>query len=127
MEYDIVVNSDSDVLLKMMNDNPIRQLSLISRDSSLAGDTIGKIAVISNCLDVMEKKTNVAYDVVLDLDITSPLRRVSDIESILSKHFDMKPDVTTSVVPARRNPYFNLLMQADKGMRKVIDSNFTAR
>ena len=127
VEYDIVVNSDSDVLLKMMNDNPLRQLSLISRDSSLAGDTIGKIAVISNCLDVMEKKTNVTYDVVLDLGITSPLRRVSDIESILSKHFDMKPDVTTSVVPARRNPYFNQLMQADKGMRKVIDSNFTAR
>ena len=127
VEYDIVVNSDSEILLEMMDKNPIRSVDLIQRESSLAGDTIGKIAVINNCLQEMEKRKKTVYDVVIDLDITSPLRTVKDIENLLKKHFEKLPDVTTSVVPARRNPYFNQLMKADKGMKKVIDSNFTAR
>lgn len=127
VDYDIVVNSDSDTLLDMMKNNPLRELDLINRDQSLAGDTIGKIAVINNCFQVMEQRNQTKYDVVLDLDITSPLRRVVDIEKLLEKHFDKKSDVTTSVVPARRNPYFNQLMQAEKGMKKVVKSNFTAR
>ena len=127
LDYDIVVNSDSEILLGMMKDNQLRELSIVNRETSLAGDTIGKIAVINNCLQVMEERKGTSYDVVLDLDITSPLRRVRDIDELLKKHFEKKPDVTTSVVPARRNPYFNQLMHADKGMKKVVASNYTAR
>lgn len=36
-------------------------------------------------------------------------------------------DVTTSVVAARRNPYFNQLKKAEKGYQKVCNSGFTAR
>lgn len=127
IEYDIVVNSDSKELLEMLDRNTLRQIDLIVRNTSLAGDAIGKIDVIHNCIDEMEKRKNVRYDVIVDLDITSPLRRVCDIEELIKVHLDKKPDVTTSVVPARRNPYFNQVMVTEHGVKKVIDSDYTAR
>ena len=127
ISYDIVINSDSDILLKMMKENPLLPVETIERDASLAGDTIGKIDVIRNCIDTMEQRKGIKYDVVVDLDITSPLRRVKDIEELIRVHTTKNPDVTTSVTSARRNPYFNQVMQTDKGVKKVIDSNFTSR
>lgn len=127
VEYDIVINSDSDVLLKLLDDNQMRKVDLIKRDPSLAGDMVGKVDVISNCLQEMEKRKNTTYDIVMDLDITSPLRKVCDIEKLIAVHTEKKPDCTTSVAPARRNPYFNQVMKIEKGVKKVIDSSFTAR
>lgn len=127
LEYDIVINSDSEALLELLHDNPIRSVDLIKRAPSLAGDEVGKIDVINNCLNEMETRKNVKYNVVVDLDITSPLRKIGDIEELLKVHMEKKPDVTTSVVQARRNPYFNQVMQAEKGVKRVIESNYTAR
>lgn len=127
VEYDIVVNSDSKELLEMMDKNPLRKVELIVRDASLAGDAIGKIDVIHNCIDEMERRNSIKYDVVIDFDITSPLRRVCDIEELIKVHLDKKPDVTTSVAPARRNPYFNQVMVTEHGVKKVINSDYTAR
>lgn len=127
IESDIVINSDSDILLELMSNSGIRKVDVIKRDPSLAGDQVGKIAVVSNCLDVMEQRKKVKYDVVVDLDITSPLRRVCDIENLLNVHFAKNPDVTTSVAPARRNPFFNQVKLTEKGVKKVIESNYTAR
>lgn len=127
IEYDIAINSDSDRLLELLDNNQMRPVELIVRDPALAGDTVGKIDVISNCLSEMEKRKNVKYDIVVDLDLTSPLRRVSDIEELIKVHVAKKPDVTTSVTTARRNPYFNQVKKSDKGVKKVIESNYTAR
>lgn len=127
IEYDIVVNSDSDVLLELLHDNPMRPVDLIEREPALAGDDVGKIDVINSCLNEMERRKNTKYNIVVDLDITSPLRKIRDIEELLKIHMEKKPDVTTSVTPARRNPYFNQVMQSEKGVKKVIESNFTAR
>ncbi|SHI96272.1 CMP-N,N'-diacetyllegionaminic acid synthase [Anaerovibrio lipolyticus DSM 3074] len=127
IEYDIAVNSDSDRLLELMDKNPMRPVELIVRNQSLAGDTVGKIDVISNCLSEMGKRKGIKYDIVVDLDITSPLRRVKDIDELIKVHVAQKPDVTTSVTTARRNPYFNQVKKVNKGVKKVIDSNYTAR
>ena len=127
VEYDIAINSDSDALLELMAKSGIRTGNAIKREPSLAGDTVLKIDVISNCLMIMEQRKNTKYDVVVDLDITSPLRKISDIERLLMRHFEKRADVTTSVVPARRNPFFNQVMQSGKGVRLVIDSKYTTR
>lgn len=126
-DYDIVVNSDSPELLSMMERNGIRTVELIRRSGELGGDTVGKIEVIHNCLEIMQERKECGYDVVVDLDITSPLRRISDVENLIATHIRTGADVTTSVVAARRNPYFNQLKRMEKGFRKVCESNFTAR
>ena len=127
VSYDIVINSDSDILLEMMTNNHLRSVDTIKRVESLSGDSVGKIDVISNCLDIMEERKGTKYDIVVDLDITSPLRTVKDIENLIDTHVTKKPDVTTSVTTCRRNPYFNQVKRTDKGFKKVIQSDYTAR
>ncbi len=126
-DCDIVINSDSEALLKMMEENPFRPVELIRRDPSLAGDTVGKVAVILDCLERMEEGMKTTYDMVVDLDITSPLRRVKDIEELIRVQSEKHPDVTTSVTSARRNPYFNQVKKTDRGVKLVVESDFTAR
>lgn len=127
LEYDIVINSDSDKLLELMYKNPMRKVELIERDPSLGGDTVGKVDVIFDCLEIMEARKKSKYGMVVDLDITSPLRRVQDIARVITTHQETGADVTTTVATARRNPYFNQVKKVRRGYKKVIDSNFTAR
>lgn len=127
VQSDIVVNSDSPELLKMLKNNGKRDVELIERAPELGGDAVGKINVIKDCLLKMEQRNSCKYDMVVDLDITSPLRRERDIEALISTHIDKQPDVTTTVAPARRNPYFNQVKRVGKGFKKVIDSDYTAR
>ncbi len=127
IESDIVVNSDSQELLELVADNGLCYVDKIKRDESLAGDAVGKIAVIRDCLLKMEEKKKCNYDTVVDLDITSPLRTTDDLMSVINKHVKTKADVTTTVVIARRNPYFNQVKRTDHGIKKVIGSSYTAR
>lgn len=124
---DIVVNSDSCELLDLVANNKMRVVERIERDESLAGDTIGKIAVINDCLSKMEERKSVYYDMVVDLDITSPLRTVDDLENVINVQKEKGADVTTTVATARRNPYFNQVKRTEHGIKKVIESDFTAR
>lgn len=127
IESNIVVNSDSSELLRLLQRNSICLVEIIERNSKLAGDLVGKIEVIADCLEKMESQKKDVYDIVVDLDITSPLRRVNDIERLIKKHIETEADVTTSIVRARRNPYFNQVKKTEHGYQKVISSNYTAR
>jgi CMP-N,N'-diacetyllegionaminic acid synthase len=126
-DYDIVVNTDSKELIDLMDNIKMRDINVIVRSEELSGDTIGKIDVINDCLQKMEERKNCTYDTVVDLDITSPLRTVKDIQHLLNVHFESHADVTTSMAPARRNPYFNQVMRTEHGFKQVIESNYTAR
>ncbi len=125
--YDIVVNSDSQELLSIISNNGLREVTPIVREEALSGDSIGKIAVVSDCLSKMRDMMNCLYDIVVDLDITSPLRTVEDLEKVISVHQSTGADVTTTVATARRNPYFNQVKRTGHGVRRVIESDFTAR
>lgn len=127
VNYDIVVNSDSRELLTLTANNGMLEVEQIVRDESLAGDSIGKVAVINDCLEKMEARKGINYDMVVDLDITSPLRTVEDLEKVITLHAEKQADVTTTVATARRNPYFNQVKRTEYGVKKVIDSNYTAR
>lgn len=127
IESDIVINSDSKELLAMMLDNPMRSVEIIERSEELAGDSVGKIDVIRDCLTKMQERKKYKYDMVVDLDITSPLRTVEDVKNLVETHIKTGADVTTSVTTARRNPYFNQVKKTECGFKKVIESNYTAR
>lgn len=127
IDYDIVVNSDSPELIKLVCDNGMRAVDSITRDASLGGDSVGKIDVIRDCRKQMQERKNKEYDLIIDLDITSPLRSLKDLKNVYKLSVDKSPDVTTTVAPARRNPYFNQLMRTEHGAKRVVASNFTAR
>lgn len=127
IHYNVVVNSDSQELIDIVSNNGLVSVEVIVRDQSLAGDTVGKIDVVYDCLKKMEERLGVRYDMVVDLDITSPLRTVNDLEKVIRLQTESHADVTTTVAPARRNPFFNQVMRVNRGVKKVITSNYTAR
>ncbi|MCR0326683.1 hypothetical protein MKA58_04670 [[Clostridium] innocuum] len=124
---DVVVNSDSPQLIHMMKNNPFLELEIIKRRSELSTDNVPKINVIYDCLKDMESRKKIKYNMVIDLDITSPLRTVSDINNLIEVHSKTNADVTTSVTNSRRNPYFNMLKKTTHGYKKVLESSFTSR
>ena len=60
-------------------------ISVFKREKKLSGDKVGKVEVIKNLLFKTEKKNNCKYDVICDLDVTSPLRYISDIKKSYKK------------------------------------------
>ena len=96
------------------------------RSAETSSDTASSEAAVREVLRRYEERGQ-HFDALMLLQPTSPLRTVSDIEALLKVHSEKHPDVTTSVTPARRNPYFNQVMRSDKGVRRVIESSLTAR
>jgi CMP-N-acetylneuraminic acid synthetase len=68
-----------------------------------------------------EQLENTRFDYVLDLDVTSPLRTLTDLEQAFEL-FDQKPDALNifSVSPANRNPYFNMVEPTANGYCKLV-------
>lgn len=130
-EYDriqLAVNTDSDALIEQMNQSGIDYIH-IPRKDNLAGDRVAKIDVIRDTLLQMEEKENIIYEAVLDLDLTSPLRTVKDIQGTLDALLQ-KPgaDISFSVTESRRSPYFNMVCEKENGFfNTVISSDFVAR
>lgn len=127
VDVDVVVNTDSKELIQIVKDNSIRAVDTIVREASLGGDTVAKTAVILDCLKQMEDRKQCKYDIVVDLDLTSPLRTVEDIENLINKKIETSCDVAFSVTDSRRNPYFNMVKKTDKGYVRVLESNFVTR
>lgn len=126
IEYDIVVNTDSKDLERIFKFQAMRDIVFVPRKEALTGDTVGKMDVIRDCLVAMESKGN-KYDMVIDMDITSPLRHKNDLQHTFEKKRN-DWDVVFTVTESRRNPYFNMVVKTNGGnYNRVIESNFTAR
>ena len=106
---DIVLNTDSEELISIFNDSNSRSVEIIRRKPKLSGDKVAKIDVVNNCLVEMENRNNKKYDYIIDLDITSPLRTVNDLENIIEEKLSSSHDLIFSVTDSRRNPYFNMV------------------
>lgn len=125
-EVDVCINSDSDKLLDL--GNKFGGIEMIKRPHELATDESAKIPSIRYSLVKMEERKNRKYDYIIDLDITSPFRKVKDIENALNKSITNKElDIVFSVVESRRNPYFNMVEKKDGKIKKVKESNYIRR
>lgn len=124
----VVLNTDSEDLIKLVQQVADLDITILRRDASLGGDKVPKVAVILDCLKRSEDLFKVSYDMVVDLDITSPLRTVLDIKNAVDKKASRNDvDVVYSVTPSRRNPYFNMVKEEKGFFCKAIPSNFTTR
>ena len=94
------------------------------RPDILSGDESGKIDTIKHVLLFEEKKHLTTFDYVIDLDVSSPLRNIDDIEKGFNI-FKMDKEMLSlfSVNIANRNPYFNMVEKNKKtGYYEVIKS-----
>lgn len=123
----IAVSTDSGKLIDIMENNRLRKVDIIRRSELLSGDRVAKSEVIRDCVKKMKGRYDGDYEMVVDLDITSPLRRISDIEYLIQKKKEITCDVVFSVVPARRSPYFSMVKGDISGYTRVIGSDFVSR
>ncbi|HBW21929.1 MAG: hypothetical protein A2X28_01975 [Elusimicrobia bacterium GWA2_56_46] len=79
------------------------------RPPELSTDTAPKVPVIRHAWREAENLYGETYDFVVDLDATAPLRRIADIEAALKTAMEKKSSTLFSVVPAHKNPYFNMV------------------
>lgn len=127
-QVDVALNTDSIELIAQMTGQAILPVIVIERDVALADDTTPKVSVIMDCMKRASKISGHRYDAIIDLDITSPLRTVTDIDNaIVCKMKNPDADVVYSVTNSRRNPYFNLVCKKGKFFDAAIPSTFSAR
>jgi CMP-N,N'-diacetyllegionaminic acid synthase len=86
------------------------------RPAELATPTAPKLPVIRHLVEQVEA-SGVPVDVIVDLDPTSPLREVADIEACLALLTE-SVDVVITAFPSEKSPYFNMVEeQADGNVR----------
>lgn len=85
------------------------------RPAELASDSAPKLPVIKHAVEYLRNFENESFDLIVDLDPTSPLRTVEDIENAYKIMVDEKPVNLFSVCLARKNPYFNMVELNENG------------
>jgi CMP-N,N'-diacetyllegionaminic acid synthase len=113
----IAVSSDSEQILETAKKWGADYL--VHRPDNMANDTAAKIPAIRHCFVHIENLLNVTFDVLVDLDATSPLRNVQDIINSVELLETKKISNIITGCPARRSPYFNLVEIEDTGVVKL--------
>ena len=88
------------------------------RPAELATSTAGKIPVIQHLVDWVEAHQG-PVETVVDLDPTSPLRDVSDIQTCFGM-LDADTDVVITGYEADKNPYFNMVELKPNGFYERV-------
>ena len=79
----IICSTDSVDIQNIVRNHGIE--APFTRPAELATDQAGKIKVLQHALKFCEDERNIKYDYVVDLDPTSPLRTVKDIDLSFKK------------------------------------------
>ena len=103
----VVVSTDDEEIAKISK-NYSAEVPF-KRPASLASDKAGKWEVWQHALKECEKFYNKNFDIYVDLDCTSPIRDVEDINQAIKKYKQSNLDAIFSVCESRKNPYFNMV------------------
>lgn len=124
----IAVSSDSDEILNVAS--RAGATLLIRRPDELATDQAAKLPVIRHCMLSAEEIEGRQFDLIVDLDVTSPLRAVEDIVGAHQLLLDTDAQNVITGTPARRSPYFNMV-ELDSGgyarLSKTLDAPVVRR
>ncbi len=113
----VAVSSDSQDILKISKRWGADYL--IKRPAHLATDNAPKVPAIQHCVAEVERVTGMTFDLICDLDPTSPFRTIGDIRGCIDLLKKTKaPNVITGAL-ARKSPYFNLAEKTSVGTVKL--------
>jgi len=101
------------------------------RPEHLAIDTAAKLPVIQHAVNYIEQESGTKYDYVVDLDPTSPLRNIEDIDDAYEALLE-NPEAENiySVCRASKSPYFNMVEVNDHGyvsLSKELEQSIVRR
>ncbi len=124
----IAVSSDSQAILETAAHWGADQVIL--RPPELATDNSAKLPAIQHCVEAAERHTQTRFDILVDLDATSPLRTPDDIRGAVDLLESKAVSNVITAAPARRSPYFNLVELKKDGsvcLSKQLDKTVVRR
>jgi len=83
------------------------------RPAELATDASPKVPVLQHVVREVERERGTPVDIVIDLDVTAPLRSDVDIRACWEMVQTPATDVVFTVTAAEKNPYFNMVELVD--------------
>ena len=95
-------------------------VNIINRPKNLALDNSPEIMSWKHAVKYLSKK-NILFDTFLSLPTTSPLRNKADVVETIKK-LKGKTDIVLTASPAKKNPWFNMVIRKNSGFYKVINS-----
>lgn len=110
----ITVSSDSQEILDIAS--KFGADLLVKRPDELASDFISKLPSIRHAVEESEILFGKQFDVIVDMDVTSPLRMIYDIKNAVDLMLDNNVSNVITGAPARRSPYFNLVEEDENGV-----------
>lgn len=113
----IVCSTDSERISKVAKEYGAEIPFMRSED--LAKDDTGKIPVIRDALIRSEKIYSKKFDIVIDLDATSPIRTTEDLDRCMRLFKETSADVVITCTESRKSPYFNMVEINEQGFAEL--------
>ena len=113
----IVVSTNSRKILKCAKSYGANGWFL--RPKKLSSDSSSKVAVVKHALLESEKHYNKKFNFIVDLDVTSPLRSITDIIKAFKFFIRKKSDILITGSRSKKNPYHNIVEIVNKKLKKV--------
>lgn len=109
----IAVSSDDPAILALAKEGGADEC--VERLPEHATDTAAKLPAIRHCVEEVERRRSCSFDVVVDLQPTSPLREAQDISAavLLVEVLGAENVITGSI--AKSSPYFSLVEERTNG------------
>ena len=112
----VYVSTDDDEIARVAEE--FGAIVPFRRPAELATSSAAKVPVIEHLVEHVEA-LGVEIDRIVDLDPTSPLRSVEDIETAISL-LDDDTDAVITAYPSDKNPYFNMVERKDDGFVGLV-------
>ena len=117
---EVAVSSDSEEILDVARRHGATRL--VRRPAELATDHADKMPAIVHCVRQVERETGVAFDTLVDLDATAPLRFPEDIAAAVDRLETTGAPNLFSVCAAQRSPYYNMVERDQEGRVRIVKS-----
>ena len=114
----IAVSSDSQEMLDVARRHGATYL--VRRPPELATDQAAKLPAVQHCVMMTERSQGLVFDTCVDLDATSPLRDIEDIQAVVQLLEESGAGNVITGMPARRSPYFNMIEQGQNGEIQLV-------
>ena len=97
------------------------------RSEKLSRDSSPKIPVVKDALLKSEKIFKKKFDIIIDLDVSSPLRIKEDVSKAFNKFIKSKFGILFSVCNSKKNPYYNMIELNNNYVKPVKNNKFFKR
>jgi CMP-N,N'-diacetyllegionaminic acid synthase len=113
-QVDIALSTDSREIMEVASKAGLE--TNYNRPENLSTDQAGKVDAIIDVKQYYESANGITYDLLLDLDVSSPLRSVDDLVKAYEMMNEKQEALNLfSVSNAHKNPYFNLVEKGEDG------------